>query len=210
MKLPNASSTQVLGVLGHLWKKIRCLAVPTRCQPSAASKRPDRCSGLAHTAFPGALPGQMMGSPAVDMPHAPPRGGILARLVPMGLVLILPVGVGLAPMPMPMRAAEESLRQSHEQLGQFPFQPNCGGNTQEMVACLWQRRNQADTVLAGLLATAELLEEWRASRRRVCGRVARKAEGGSIHPIVWLSCENALNQELLRQLQRPLFKSADL
>ena len=124
----------------------------------------------------------------------------------VGLALLTLAGVG----PTPTRASEDSLRQSREELGQFPFQPNCGGNTMEMVACLWQRRNQSDSVLAELLATPELLEQWRASRRRVCGRAARKAEGGSIHPIVWLSCENALNQELLRQLQRPLLQSVDL
>jgi uncharacterized protein YecT (DUF1311 family) len=79
-----------------------------------------------------------------------------------------------------------------------------------MVACLWQRRNQADATLAGLLGKPELLEPWRSSRRQVCRRAAEKAIGGSIHPIVWLSCENGLNKELLRQIRQPLLQSADL
>jgi len=40
--------------------------------------------------------------------------------------------------------------------------------------------------------------------------VAEKAKGGSVHPIVWLSCENPLNKELLRQIRRPLLQNADL
>lgn len=108
------------------------------------------------------------------------------------------------------QAAEESLEDSQMLLQQFPFQPNCAGNTKEMVACLWQRRNRADTSLLRLLGTKDLLEQWRASRRQVCAHAAEKARGGSVHPIVWLSCENALNQELLRQIRRPLLQSSDL
>jgi uncharacterized protein YecT (DUF1311 family) len=100
--------------------------------------------------------------------------------------------------------------ESQGQLRHYPFAPNCAGNTREMVACLWQRRNQADNALATMLEGTERLEQWRASRRRVCEIAARKAEGGSVHPIVWLSCENALNKELLRQIRRPLLQSADL
>ena len=147
-----------------------------------------------------------MGNPAVEATLARPRRPPLGRSLLVGLALLNLVGVG----PSPTRAAEDSLQQSRQELGQFPFQPNCGGNTREMVACLWQRRNEADSVLTGLLGSPELLEQWRASRRRVCGRASRKAEGGSFQPIVWLSCENALNQELLRQIQQPLFKSVDL
>lgn len=147
-----------------------------------------------------------MGNPALEATPVRRWRPPLARPWLVGLALVTLLGVGS----FPARAAEDSLPQSQKELGQFPFRPNCAGNTQEMVACLWQRRNQADRVLAGLLARSELLEQWRASRRRVCGRAALKAEGGSIHPIVWLSCENALNKELLRQLQRPLSQSADL
>ena len=111
--------------------------------------------------------------------------------------------------PTPARASDESLSQSRERLLRFPFQPDCGGNTQELVACLWQRRNEADTTLAGLLGKPELLEQWRSSRRQVCRQAAQKAMGGSILPIVWLSCENGLNKELLRQIRRPLLESAD-
>ncbi|MFN9621651.1 MAG: hypothetical protein ACK587_02270 [Cyanobacteriota bacterium] len=110
----------------------------------------------------------------------------------------------------PASAAEDSLGQSRQQRREFPFAPNCDGNTREMVACLWERRNLADGTLAKLLGKPEILEHWRSSRRQVCRQVAEKAKGGSIHPIVWLSCENGLNKELLRQIQRPLLKSADL
>lgn len=137
-------------------------------------------------------------------PHRRPAWRHRAWLA--GLALAALTGLGFAPG----NAAEESLQQSREQLRQFPFQPNCGGNTQEMVACLWQRRNQTDATLRGLLGRPELLEQWRSSRRQVCGLAARKARGGSIHPIVWLSCENDLNQELLRQIRRPLLQRADL
>ena len=30
------------------------------------------------------------------------------------------------------------------------------------------------------------------------------AEGGSIHPIVWLSCENKLNGALIKEISQPL------
>lgn len=110
----------------------------------------------------------------------------------------------------PVQAADDTLGQSQMQLRQFPFSPNCNGNTQEMVACLWQRRNQADQALQTLLGEAERLERWRSGRRQVCEMAAEKAKGGSVHPIVWLSCENALNKELLRQIRRPLLQNADL
>lgn len=116
----------------------------------------------------------------------------------------------LAASQAPLKAAQDSLETSQRQLHHFPFAPNCSGNTQEMVACLWQRRNQADAALVPLLGTRDLLEQWRLNRRQVCGLAATKAQGGSVHPIVWLSCENALNKELLRQMQRPLLQSSDL
>ena len=110
----------------------------------------------------------------------------------------------------PAKAAGDTLQESQRQLRQFPFAANCNGNTQEMVACLWQRRNQADQALQTMLGDAERLERWRSGRRQACEVAAEKAKGGSVHPIVWLRCENALNKELLRQLRRPLLQSADL
>jgi hypothetical protein len=149
------------------------------------------------------------------MDHRP--GLLLARsrLGPRLPLLALLISLVLAPALMGVassaaHAGQDSLEQSREQRRQFPFQADCGGNTQEMVACLWERRNQGDGTLAKLLGRQEILEQWRASRRQVCRQAAEKARGGSIHPIVWLSCENGLNQELLRQLRRPLLKSADL
>ena len=147
-----------------------------------------------------------MGHRALEPPPARRRGAHLVGPIVSGVALALSAASG----PAPTRAGEASLRQSQEELRQFPFQPDCGGNTPEMVACLWQRRNQADATLAGLLERPELLEHWRSSRRQVCRRAAEKASGGSIQPIVWLSCENGLNKELLRQIRQPLLQSADL
>jgi hypothetical protein len=107
-------------------------------------------------------------------------------------------------IPPPAQAADDTLRRSVQQLQQFPFQPDCEGNTQEIVACLWRQRNQGDATLQQLLGSPALLERWRTSRRQVCERAARKAEGGSIHPIVWLSCENKLTAALLREIDQPL------
>lgn len=72
------------------------------------------------------------------------------------------------------------------------------------MACLWRQRNQDDATLQRLLGSSALLEPWRASRRQVCERAAGKAEGGSIHPIVWLSCENKLNATLIKEINQPL------
>jgi uncharacterized protein YecT (DUF1311 family) len=72
------------------------------------------------------------------------------------------------------------------------------------VACQWRQRNQDDASLQRLLGSSALLEQWRASRRRVCERAAAKAEGGSIHPIVWLGCENKLNAALIKEINQPL------
>lgn len=131
---------------------------------------------------------------------------------PAPLLLCLAVTMGWlgAKGLAPAQAADDTLGQSQQLLRQFPFQPNCDGNTQEMVACLWRTRNQADTMLLRLLGDGARLERWRAGRRQVCEIAAEKAKGGSVHPIVWLSCENALNKELLRQLRRPLLQSSDL
>jgi hypothetical protein len=119
-------------------------------------------------------------------------------------------GLGLAMVPglaAPALAADDTLQRSQDHLRQFPFAANCEGNTNEMVACLWRQRNQSDRRLLRLLGSAELLEPWRASRRKVCGQAAAKAQGGSVYPIVWLTCENALNLELLRQIDRPLLQA---
>lgn len=130
-----------------------------------------------------------------------------------------PLALGLAVLttallawswPKAVAAADDTLRESEELLRQFPFQPNCNGNIQEMVACLWLQRNQDDAALRQLLAQPELLERWRASRRLTCEIAAEKAKGGSVHPLVWLGCENSLNKELLRQIRRPLLQNADL
>jgi len=91
-----------------------------------------------------------------------------------------------------------------QQLWRFPFRPDCDGNTQEIVACLWRQRNQDKAMLQRLVGSTALLEQWRTSRRQVCERAAAKAEVGSIQPIVWLSCENKLNHTLIKQINQPL------
>jgi hypothetical protein len=136
---------------------------------------------------------------------APQSGTLLSFLLAL---VVLPSGVLAEPSPPQPRA--DSLRQSQDLLRRFPFAPNCNGNTQEMVACLWERRNREDRVLGALLGETERLEQWRASRRRVCEVVAQKGVGGSIHPILWLSCENGLNRELLRLLKQPLLQKPGL
>jgi len=138
---------------------------------------------------------------------------VLCQLRPMpdqlvscsfALRLLLPMVLATVLAPVQAQAVDDSLEQSVEQLRRFPFQPDCDGNTQEMVACLWRQRNQDDATLQRLLGSASLLEQWRASRRTVCERAAAKAEGGSIHPIVWLSCETKLNGALIKEISQPL------
>ena len=118
--------------------------------------------------------------------------------------LLLPLLLVTALVPLRAQAVDDSLHQSIQDLRSFPFRPDCNGNTQEIVACLWHRRNLDDATLGPLLGGSTLLEQWRISRRRVCGRAAAKAEGGSIHPIIWLRCENSLNATLIRQIRQPL------
>ncbi|WP_254977591.1 lysozyme inhibitor LprI family protein [Cyanobium sp. ATX 6A2] len=123
---------------------------------------------------------------------------------PLRLLLFVPVLMATVLAPVPAQAADDTLRQSMRQLGRFPFRPDCDGNTQEIVACQWRHRNQDDATLERLLGSTALLEQWRASRRRVCEQAAAKAEGGSIHAVVWLSCENNLNAALITELSQPL------
>ena len=120
------------------------------------------------------------------------------------LLLFAPVVLALALISSPTQSAEESLRQSEHQLRRFPFRPDCDGNTQQIVACLWRQRNQDDARLQHLLGSSALLEQWRTSRRQVCERAAAKAEGGSIHPIAWLNCENTLNAALIKEIKQSL------
>jgi hypothetical protein len=121
------------------------------------------------------------------------------------ILLLLPLALWAALLPPgSARAAEDSLRQSMQELQRFPFRPDCDGNTQEIVACHWRQRNRQDATLERLLGSSPLLEGWRASRRRVCETAAAKALGGSIHPIVWLRCENQLNATLIEQIRQPL------
>ncbi len=125
---------------------------------------------------------------------------------PLLLPLLLIPALLLAPLigSAPAQAADDTLPRSIQQQRQFPFRPDCDGNTQEMVACLWQRRNQADARLQRLLGGPALLELWRSSRRQVCERAANKVAGGSIQPIVWLGCENTLNTNLIQQINQSL------
>nr|WP_254217274.1 lysozyme inhibitor LprI family protein [Synechococcus sp. CCY 9618] len=128
-----------------------------------------------------------------------------------GLLLWALAAAALLPLPAlaaspPVTSAPpppETLQQSIERFRAFPFRPDCGGTTQEIAACLWSRRNQDDRRLLELMDVGTL-EPWRAGRRRACEWVAAKAEGGSLLPILWFECENALNQTLLRQLTVPL------
>lgn len=111
--------------------------------------------------------------------------------------------------PAPAQAADDTLAQSVQWLRQFPFRPDCDGNTQEMVACLWQQRNQADARLQRLLGSPTLLEQWRSSRRQVCERAGAKVTGGSLEPIVRLGCENTLNINLIQHLTQSLAHGRD-
>ncbi|MEA5424298.1 hypothetical protein [Synechococcus sp. CCY9202] len=99
---------------------------------------------------------------------------------------------------------QETLQQSIQRRQAFPFRPDCNGNTQEMAACLWQERDQADQRLLPLLGGSLPLERWRSVRHAVCERSAQRSQGGSILPILWLTCENELNATLLQQLTTPL------
>jgi hypothetical protein len=94
----------------------------------------------------------------------------------------------------------ETLPQSIERRRAFPFRPNCEVNTQQLVACLWQRRDQLDGRLLELLGGSRELEGWRSVRHGVCRRPAERGRGGSIGSLLWFSCENALNTTLLQQL----------
>lgn len=124
--------------------------------------------------------------------------------VSLRLLLLFPAVMATALIPLPAQAADDTLRQSVQQLGRFPFRPDCDSNTQEIVACLWRQRNQDDAALQRLLSSSALLEQWRASCRQVCERAAAKAEGGSIQPIIWLGCENKLNAALIKEISQPL------
>ena len=126
----------------------------------------------------------------------------------MRLLLLAPLVISAVLIPGSAQAADDSLDQSVQQLRQFPFQPDCDGNTQEIVACLWRQRNESDVTLQRLLGSSALLEQWRTGRRQVCERAAAKAEGGSIHPIIWLGCENKLNAALIKEISQPLAPDA--
>ena len=106
----------------------------------------------------------------------------------------------------PASEAPESLSQSIQRRQEFPFPPRCNGNTQEMVACLWQRRNHGDLRLRKLLGNEQELERWRATRLAVCRGSAERGAGGSIQPLLWLGCENALNSTLVEQITSPLLR----
>jgi hypothetical protein len=106
------------------------------------------------------------------------RGPIVPGSTSMRLLLLAAVGMATVLIPVPAQAAGDTLHQSVQQLQRFPFRPDCDGNTQEIVACQWRQRNQDDATLKRLLGSTALLEQWRASRRRVSERAATKAEGG--------------------------------
>jgi hypothetical protein len=106
----------------------------------------------------------------------------------------------------PASEGRESLSESIQRRREFPFKPRCDGNTQEMVACLWQERDRDDLRLRHLLSDEQHLEGWRQARLAVCRRAADRGAGGSIRPLLWLECENALNSTLIEQITSPLLR----
>jgi len=106
----------------------------------------------------------------------------------------------------PASEATESLSQSIQRRREFPFPTRCDGNTQEMVACLWQRRDRGDLRLRRLLGNENTLERWRTARLAVCHRSSERGAGGSIQPLLWLGCENNLNTTLIEQITSPLLR----
>ena len=106
----------------------------------------------------------------------------------------------------PASEATESLSQSIQRRREFPFPARCDGNTQEMVACLWQRRDRGDLRLRRLLGNENTLERWRTARLAVCHRSSERGAGGSIQPLLWLGCENNLNTTLIEQITSPLLR----
>lgn len=147
----------------------------------------------------------------------PPRWLPMPMLLVTGLLVPLAAIAGLEQTPQvrpqqpPLQDPSqirlpliETLPQSIERRRAFPFQANCDGNTKEMLACLWQRRDQQDQRLASLLTNAEDLELWRGVRQRLCRRAAARGAGGSIAPLLGLECELELNATLLRQISGPL------
>ena len=138
----------------------------------------------------------------VQSPHA--SAPVIGRPLLVQLLLIPSLLLAALVAPAPSQAADDTLPESIQWLRQFPFRPDCDGNTQEVVACLWQQRNQADARLQRLLGGPALLELWRSSRRQVCDRAGAKVAGGSLEPIVRLSCENTLNTNLIQQITQSL------
>jgi hypothetical protein len=121
--------------------------------------------------------------------------------------------VDLQPLPTntnagapPTGEITENLSQSIQRRKDFPFPARCDGNTQEMVACLWQRRDRGDLRLRRLVGNEQALEHWRAARLAVCRRSAERGSGGSVQPLLWLGCENALNATLIEQITSPLLR----
>lgn len=106
----------------------------------------------------------------------------------------------------PASEVRERLNESIQRRQEFPFPARCDGNPQEMVACLWQRRDRGDLRLRKLLGNEQVLEHWRAARLAVCRRSNERGAGGSIQPLLGLSCENALNATLIEDITSPLLR----
>jgi len=143
-------------------------------------------------------------------PSSPRSTRLGRRMAPLGtslallaLGLVCPAAGAEAP---PASEAPERLSQSIQRRQEFPFPPRCDGNTQEMVACLWQRRNHGDLRLRKLLGNEQELERWRTARLAACRGSAERGAGGSIQPLLWLGCENALNGTLIEQITIPLLR----
>ena len=163
-------------------------------------------AGIAALAAAGVLLAASAGKArsAAPVPHAAVPLPSATSAVPFPGAPAAPVLA--APSAPPARPPHEPLAASIQRRLAFPFQPDCQGNTQEIVACLWQRRDRQDQRLATLLGSAEVLEEWRAARAAVCRRSAERGSGGSIQPILGLGCENALNATLILQTAGPLLR----
>jgi len=131
-------------------------------------------------------------------------------LLAIGLGILPAGGQGTSPEAQagspPINEPPESLSQSIQRRQEFPFPARCDGNTQEMVACLWQRRDRGDLRLRRLLRNENTLERWRTARLAVCSQSAERGAGGSIQRLLRLGCENNLNTVLIEQIISPLLR----
>jgi hypothetical protein len=104
----------------------------------------------------------------------------------------------------PANETPENLSQSIQRRKDFPFPASCDGNTQKCWPACGNGGTAATSACANCSATNRCWSIGTPASWHSAAAQASGVAGGSIQPLLWLGCENALNATMIEKITSPL------